>query len=95
MVDLFLSLGSGPSLVDSGVAATSGEIFSVRNNNYRINSCVIGQSGVCTVLSDAIVNIPVDNLTEDLLLKASPESNDTDPTITGAGNEEIWRKRSR
>jgi len=95
VVDLFLALGSGASFVNTGVAATSGEIFTNRNNNYRVNSCVIGQSGVCTVLSDAIVNIPVDNLTEDLLLKASPESNDTDPTITGAGNEEIWRKRSR
>jgi hypothetical protein len=56
---------------------------------------VIGQAGVCAALSDAIVDIVPSNLTGDLQLLSLPKAMDSDPTLSGTGNEEIWRKKRR
>ena len=58
---------------------------------YRINSCVIGELGNCTPTTDAIVTIPLDQLSRGALLSRD-ELDVEDPTITGAPNEEIWRR---
>jgi hypothetical protein len=96
VVDLFLTLVNvGGTKIAGKVVATSGAIDLAvpATNFYRANGCVIGQAGVCTVLSDAIVNIQPANLTGDLLLQSLPNAPISDPTIAGTGNEEIWRKR--
>jgi filamentous hemagglutinin family protein len=96
VVDLFLTVvNSGGATLSGKVVATSGDIdlMVAPTNNYRVNGCVIGQTGVCTVLSDAIVDIQPADLTGDLLLESLPDASISDPTITGTGNEEIWRKR--
>ena len=94
VVDLFLTLvNSGGATLTGKVVATSGEVdlAITPTNNYRVNGCVIGQAGVCTVLSDAIVDVQPANLTGDLRLESLPNASISDPTITGTGNEEIWR----
>ena len=58
---------------------------------YRVNSCVIGELGNCTPTSDGIINIPLDELSRGSLLSRD-ELDVEDPTITGAPNEEIWRR---
>jgi hypothetical protein len=58
---------------------------------YRVNSCVIGELGNCTPTSDGITTIPLDQLSQGDLLSRD-ELDVEDPTITGAPNEEIWRR---
>jgi hypothetical protein len=58
---------------------------------YRVNSCVIGELGNCTPTSDGIISIPLDELSRGSLLSRD-ELDVEDPTITGAPNEEIWRR---
>ena len=58
---------------------------------YRVNGCVIGELGNCTPTSDGITSIPVDELGQSALLSRD-ELDVEDPTITGAPNEEIWRR---
>ena len=58
---------------------------------YRVNGCVIGELGNCTPTSDGITEIPLDKLSEGSLLSRD-EQDVEDPTITGAPNEEIWRR---
>jgi hypothetical protein len=58
---------------------------------YRVNSCIIGELGNCTPTSDGIVSIPLDELSKGSLLSRD-ELDVEDPTITGAPNEEIWRR---
>ena len=59
---------------------------------YRVNSCVIGQQGNCTPTGDPVINIRPDELLADVLPKQVDLQDVEDPTITGAANEEIWRK---
>jgi hypothetical protein len=61
------------------------------NNQYRINGCTIGGAGTCTVLSEKLVDVAIENLIPERLLEAQDAPLLNDPTITGAGNEEIWR----
>ena len=69
-----------PDLVDSPYRAL-----------YRVNSCVIGELGNCTPTSDGMIAIPLDELSRGSLLSRD-ELDLEDPTITGAPNEEIWRR---
>jgi hypothetical protein len=58
---------------------------------YRINSCVIGELGNCTPTGNPNLVIPLDQLAPiDLLTRQDLDLED--PTVTGAPNEEIWRK---
>jgi hypothetical protein len=58
---------------------------------YRINSCVIGELGNCTPTGNPNLVLPLDQLAPiDLLSRQDLDLED--PTVTGAPNEEIWRK---
>ena len=54
-------------------------------------SCIIGELGNCTPTSDGMMNIPLDELSRGSLLSRD-ELDVEDTTITGAPNEEIWRR---
>jgi hypothetical protein len=60
------------------------------NQVYRVNSCVIGQQGECTPLNNTLAPLPSTQPTIQLTQPNQPDVEDL--TITGAANEEIWRK---
>jgi hypothetical protein len=60
-------------------------------NSYRMNGCTIGSAGNCTPLSSSVVDVRIEKLMAGNLLQAQETPIPADPTITGAGNEEIWR----
>ena len=94
-IDLFLALGPQPLI--GGDVALSGLLVltSTPSNDYRVNSCVIKLVGVCTVVGTTIPNINPEAILDPLILKSEPAIVEGDPTVTGAGNEEIWRKKSK
>ncbi|MCC7267792.1 MAG: filamentous hemagglutinin N-terminal domain-containing protein [Caulobacteraceae bacterium] len=70
----------------------------------RFNGCSIGSASGCVVsggpetgfrIEEFLLARP-DQITDQPLLSTAPEAEDedeTDPVVTGAGNEEIWRSR--
>jgi hypothetical protein len=83
---------TGPAAADVSQVFLLGTLASSPYRGlYRINSCVIGELGNCTPTTDAIVTIPLDQLSRGSLLSRD-ELDVEDPTITGAPNEEIWRR---
>ena len=96
VIDLFIQVANGGGVILKGsVVSTSNviQLTSPRSTSYRINGCVIGQVGECTVISDAIVNVEPAKLTDVLLLSSALQPFVQDPTLVGTGNEEIWRRR--
>jgi hypothetical protein len=95
LIDMSMSLtNAGGTLLFGQIVAASREIKLdglTANNAYRINGCTIGAAGNCTPLSDRLVDVPIENLVAENLLQAEDSPVLTDLTITGAGNEEIWR----
>ena len=92
IIDLYLSLGSPKPVFGPAAALASAiNLSSGRNGLYRVNTCVIGELGTCLPFSDLVVNIDPDQFTQLDLQDADPQDVE-DPTITGAPNEEIWRK---
>ena len=94
VVEFFLTLDDNGALLTRQIAASSSRIkLQVDpSNDYRVNGCVIGASGNCTPIDNFIVEIQPDRLTEVDLLRRAEDQNAEDPTVTGAANEEIWRK---
>jgi hypothetical protein len=83
---------TGPAAADANAIFLLGNLVaSPYRALYRVNSCVIGELGNCTPTSDGIINIPLDELSRGSLLSRDVVDVE-DPTITGAPNEEIWRR---
>jgi hypothetical protein len=95
LIDLSMSMNDrGGTLLFGQIVAASPSVSLgglTPNNLYRINGCTIGGAGTCTVLSEKLVDVPIENLVIENLLEAQDAPLLSDPTITGAGNEEIWR----
>jgi hypothetical protein len=101
-LDLFGVFGGATSIISGAAAADTLRIIygdgvlTVLNSAperalYRINSCVIGELGNCTPTGNPNLVIPLDELAPiDLLSRQDLDMED--PTVTGAPNEEIWRK---
>jgi filamentous hemagglutinin family protein len=95
VIDLSLAYFNATGLlINQQIAAASpgvnlGEL--PRSDLYRINGCTIGAAGSCTPLPNTIVDISIGKLVQDIRLIAQAPPAAYDPTITGAGNEEIWR----
>ena len=104
-IDLFASLGptaDGTTLTGSQVAISNYVTLGATaladaksRNRLRVNGCVVGLLGVCTVTNTFIPNIDPAEFTKDLVLKPDPNILGNDATITGAGNEEIWRRKTK
>jgi hypothetical protein len=58
---------------------------------YKINGCSIGAGGNCTPPPNTVVDVSIGKLVEGVKLATEAPPQTYDPTITGAGNEEIWR----
>jgi hypothetical protein len=83
---------TGPAAADVAEIFLAGTLASSPFRGlYRVNSCVIGELGNCTPTSDGITSIPLDELSRGSLLSRDVADVE-DPTITGAPNEEIWRR---
>jgi hypothetical protein len=95
LIDLSMALtrDNGSILTGRIVAASPGISITdlTPNNAYRINGCTIGAPGDCTPLNEKVVEVPLENLIPEQLVRAEEPPLLNDPTITGAGNEEIWR----
>ncbi len=93
-VELFLAYKDGGTVFTGNNVAISDRIgLDVDPTQfYRVNTCVIRQLGNCTPLTNTVINIKPDQLTQGALLRESDLEDVEDPTITGAANEEIWRK---
>ncbi|HEY4031383.1 MAG TPA: filamentous hemagglutinin N-terminal domain-containing protein [Caulobacteraceae bacterium] len=95
VIDLSLAyFNAAGLLINQQIAAASpgvnlGEL--PRSDLYRINGCTIGAAGSCTPLPNTIVDVSIGKLVQDIRLIAQAPPPAYDPTITGAGNEEIWR----
>ena len=92
VVNLFGTLVmDGVSIASTAIATSTGVrlIPQIRNNHYRDNGCVIGQTGSCTIIQFNIGNIEPLKLTDLFSVRAGDEGNQNDPTITGAGNDEL------
>jgi hypothetical protein len=59
---------------------------------WRVNGCVIGEQGNCTPTGNPVTNFLPSALLQGPLLQQPDNGDYADPTITGAANEEIWRK---
>jgi len=93
VVNLFGTLvADGVSIASTAIATSAGVKVSppFRNNHYRDNGCVIGQTGFCTIIQFNIGNIEPLRITDPFTVRAADEGNQNDPTITGAGNDELW-----
>ena len=62
-----------------------------RTDAYKINGCTIAVAGACTPLPNTIVDVGIDKLVEGVQISTEDPPQIDDPTITAAGNEEIWR----
>jgi len=95
LIDLSMSVinGDGKTLAGQLVAAsgTVSLLDMTPNNAYRVNGCTIAAPGQCTPINERLIDLPVDNLVTQLLSVPDEAPLLNDPTITGAGNEEIWR----
>ncbi len=95
-VELFLTLKDGTSVFQNTQVAVSPRFGFYPGTGpsqfYRVNSCVIGAQGNCNPLSNMIINIQPDRLLEILQLDQAEQPDVEDVTITGAANEEIWRR---
>jgi hypothetical protein len=95
LIDLSGTLfdGRGTQLIGNVAAASTAidlEGFQP-SNSYRLNGCTIGAAGNCTPLTSSLVDVRIEKLIAGNLLQAQDTPLAADPTITGAGNEEIWR----
>ena len=98
MIDLSLSAFSpaGALLTGQIVASSQSIVLETalnRSGAYRVNGCIIGEAGSCTPIVNSVIDVRIDKLVEGILLQAPEPTLESDPTITGAGNEEIWRPR--
>ncbi|MBV9330721.1 MAG: hypothetical protein JOZ55_04130, partial [Alphaproteobacteria bacterium] len=98
VVDLFGTLTqNGTAIPPKAVASTSVVEFApgtVASNNYRINGCVVHQTGSCTIVSFNFEDFEPAKLSELVLAPASNNDDvEDDLTITGAGNDEIWEEQ--
>ncbi len=95
LIDLSLSFVNGGGTVISRQIAASSPAVDLgdlsRSDAYRINGCSIGAATSCTPLPNTIVDIRINKLVEGVQLATDDPPPVDDPTITGAGNEEIWR----
>jgi hypothetical protein len=99
IIDLFLNFtDAGGVSIGRTVAAVSAAIQIdpplSNNNSYRINGCAIHVAGQCTPLPDTVYTLNVANLIEGVRIASEDVAPTDDPTITGSGNEEIWRQPS-
>jgi hypothetical protein len=96
-VDLFLSTLDPNGIFTPGASANLsprvGFIAPVgQSAEYRINGCVIGEQGNCTPTGNPLLNFDLEALIQGPLLSDDEFGDLEDPTITGAPNEEIWRR---
>ncbi|MDB5437865.1 MAG: filamentous hemagglutinin N-terminal protein [Caulobacteraceae bacterium] len=95
LIDLSLGyFNAGGAFIGRQVVAASPSIslgVLSRSDSYRINGCAIGIGGSCTPLPNTLVDISIGKLVEGVQLTTQDAPPTYDPTITGAGNEEIWR----
>jgi hypothetical protein len=82
----------GVPLAASAIAsAASVRLFPpILNNHYRVDNCIIGQGGSCTNIQFNISAIQPVGLADLLTVTGAEDDNQNDPTITGAGNDELW-----
>ncbi|HYD44700.1 MAG TPA: filamentous hemagglutinin N-terminal domain-containing protein [Phenylobacterium sp.] len=107
LVDLFGGFVDQAGVLQTGFRAAlapelrrpSGAAFS---RSVRFNGCSIGGGGGCGITGGPEFGFRLedfvrpDQITDQPLLTSAPEAEDedeTDPVVTGAGNEEIWRSR--
>ncbi len=95
VMDIFLTLGGGDGLVSGKIIASSPfidvEASLQRRASQRINGCVIGGGGCIQLLAN-VITIPPLPIAGTLTLSAEDDDDDGEElTITGSGNEEIWR----
>jgi filamentous hemagglutinin family protein len=107
VVDLFggVTDATGLALTGKDVAPSSEVVLETPlliSDSYRFNSCTIGKSNVCVVKSLPVKLIegviltteapaPLPSYAITPLITFKPLEPIGDPTITGVGNEEIWR----
>lgn len=95
LIDLSLSITNASGTVLGRQIAASSPAISLENlqhsDFYRVNGCGIGASSSCTPLPNTIVDIRINKLVEGVQISTESPPAIDDPTITGAGNEEIWR----
>jgi hypothetical protein len=95
LIDLSLSYyNQNGTLLTNAQAANGGGIslsgLSV-TDAYKVNGCSIGAGGNCTPPPNTVVDVSIGKLVEGVQLATEAPPQTYDPTITGAGNEEIWR----
>jgi len=99
LIDLSLSFfDSSGTLLNSRVAAVSTGIVLnpplTISSNYRLNGCEVHVSGACTPLPNTVYTLNIAKLIEGVQIANEDVAPTDDPTITGTGNEEIWRSPS-
>jgi hypothetical protein len=98
VVDLFGTLTQNGVKVDPKTIATSGQVqltpTTPEKTRYRVDGCTIHQNLTCVAIHVDINNVEPAKLADLVLLAApSPDDEENDPTITGSGNDEIWREQ--
>ncbi|HWE99982.1 MAG TPA: hypothetical protein VG248_09320, partial [Caulobacteraceae bacterium] len=97
--DLYIAVANPTGGLITGPASSlTGKIFITGGGNpadrplYRVNGCVVGQQGNCTPTGDPVIDIRIDDIFTNVLPREIEGQDVEDPTITGAVNEEFWRK---
>jgi hypothetical protein len=94
--EMFLSLVDGTTTYTGQAASLSHRIGFTSNlapsQFFRVNYCVIATIGNCTPVSLPTLNIQPAKFDLSNLLSQGNLQDIEDPTVTGAANEEIWRK---
>ena len=95
LIDLSLSYYNQNGVLLTNAQAANGGGVSLTGlsltDAYKINGCSIGAGGNCTPPPNTVVDVSIGKLVEGVKLATEAPPQTYDPTITGAGNEEIWR----
>lgn len=95
LIDLSLSYYNQNGVLLTNAQAANGGGISLSGlsltDAYKVNGCSIGAGGNCTPPPNTVVDVSIGKLVEGVQLATEAPPQTYDPTITGAGNEEIWR----
>ncbi|MDE2473565.1 MAG: hypothetical protein KGO48_00790, partial [Alphaproteobacteria bacterium] len=93
ILDLFATVGpAGGANLTSTSVASSGFVLQGKglpqSTYYRVNGCVVGTAGACTIFPFTFLNVDPTRLTQVLIISASDQVDQNDPTLTASGNDE-------
>ncbi|HEX5280064.1 MAG TPA: hypothetical protein VFW28_08290 [Micropepsaceae bacterium] len=93
IIDMFATVkpGGEGKLTSTSVASSAFVVQGKglpQSNYYRVNGCVVGAAGACSIFPFTFLNVDPNRLTQVLIIRAPEQVDQNDPTLTAGGNDE-------